>query len=68
MGGPVLMALGSGRELPPGLADGKTVVSVRGARPAQTLGYVVGEVQLSSTTPGCPPTAVICSGVLPLCE
>ena len=42
MGGTVFVAVGFGRESFPGLAGGRTVVSVRGGRPAQTLGYVVG--------------------------
>jgi hypothetical protein len=38
-GGPI--ELGFGRELSPGLAGGKTVVSARESRPAQTPGYIV---------------------------
>ena len=33
---------GLGRELPPRLAGGETVVEAQGARPAQTPGYTVG--------------------------
>ena len=36
----------SGGSQAPGLAGGKTVVSVRGRRPAQTLGCVVGGGQV----------------------
>ena len=39
------MALGLGRQLPPGLAGGKTVVEARGCRPANTLGYIGGGVK-----------------------
>ena len=59
MGSTVLMALGSGRELPPGIAGGKPVVEARGARPAQTPGYIGGGSQVtlrSQPSPG--PTAV----------
>ena len=39
-GGPIELEFG--RELSPGLAGGKTVVSARESRPAQTPGYIVG--------------------------
>jgi len=45
MGGPVLMALGSGKQLPPGYAGGKTVVLDLWGRPAQTVGYILEEVK-----------------------
>ena len=53
MGGAVLMAVGSGRQLPPGLAGGKTVFSVRGPRPAQTPGHVgvCGQVAFRTLDP-----------------
>ena len=42
----MFMGLVFGRELPSGLAGGKTVVSVRGRRLEETLGYVVGGGQV----------------------